>query len=275
MIKNYFTSAFRFLVKNWRHVLVNLFGFSTGLFVFFLATSLQEHEQNHDGFFANAENVFGIYTRILPQSGYGTSRVYGTTPVIEPLIADNFAVIEASSRYLERQQTVQVNTDSFYESVKFVDPEFTEIFEFDYLAGEEQQALESGTGVIITREAAMRYFGRVDAAGETLRLDGSLEFAVSAVIEDLPRNSHFVYRFGTAERLQILAPIDALEALGGEELLSSWGAVSDRYRTWIKLAPNADTEQLSNDMSNFLQGYIGEAGRDIIAGVGLVSLTGF
>lgn len=273
MIRNFFISAFRFLVRNWRHVVLNLFGFSTGLFVFFLASSLQEHELNHDSFFSDSENIYGVFTHILPQSGFGTSRVYGTAPVIAPLIAANFPSIQSSSRYIERQQTVRVGTDSYNESVKYVDPEFTEIFEFDYLSGSNERALESGTGVIITREAAQRFFGRVDVAGEVIQLEGSLDLAVAAVIEDLPSNSHFVYRYGTAERLQVLAPIQSLETLGASELLSSWGAVSDRYRLWLKLAPDASVSQLSFQISQYLQDHIGEAGRDIIDGVGFTHLS--
>ena len=273
MLRNYFLSALRFFWRNRRHVTINLFGFSTGLFVFFLASGLQEHERNHDGFFPGAENIYGVYTQVLPQSGFGTSRVHGVAPVIGPLLAGNFAAIEASSRFIENRRTVSYQTDSYSESVKFVDPEFTSIFEFEYLTGTAEQALASGTSVIMTREAAQRYFGRVDAVGETIQIDGEVELAVAAVIENLPANSHFVYRFGTADRMQIIAPMQALELLIGAERLGSWGAVSDVNRLWLKLGPSMDTAALADDMSGFLLEFIGEAGRDIIGGVGLLNLT--
>jgi len=272
MLKNYFLSALRFLLRNGRHVAFNLFGFATGLFIFILASGLQEHERNHDGFFAGAENIFGVFTQVLPQSGFGTSRVHGAAPVIGPLLGINFPAIEASSRFIEVRQSVTYQTDSYSESVKFVDPDFTSVFEFDYLAGSEQ-ALASGTGVIMTREAAQRYFGRVDAVGETIQINGEIDLAVAAVIDNLPSNSHFVYRFGTADRMQIIAPIQVLDRLMGTERLSSWGAVSDVNRLWLKLAPGTDTTQLAVEISGFITGFIGEAGRDIIGGVGLLNLT--
>ena len=213
MFKSYLVTALRFFSSNWRHIVINILGLATGLFVFFLATSLQEHERNHDTFFNEADNIYGVFTRVLPQAGYGTGRVFGIPPVIGPLVAENISGIEASSRYLQSRQPLRVDEFSSYESVKFVDPEFTEIFEFEYLGGNAEDALQSGSGLIMTREAAMRYFGRIDVVGEPIRLGGSLDLAVMAVIEDLPSNSHFVYRFGTADRLQVIAPIAALEEL--------------------------------------------------------------
>ncbi|MDA1371651.1 MAG: ABC transporter permease [Proteobacteria bacterium] len=273
MISNYLLTAVRFFGANWRPVLINIVGLATGLFVFFLATSLQEHERQHDGFFDNAENIFGVYTRVLPTAGFGTSRVYGSPPVIGPLVAENIVGVEASSRYIESRQAVRVDQFSAYESVKFVDPDFTDIFSFEFLAGGGAEALESGTGVIITREAALRYFGRVDALGESLRLGGQLDLAVMAVIEDLPANSHFVYRFGTANRLQIIAPVAVLESLGEATLLNDWGYVSDTYRLWLKLNPGIDPEQVAANMTDFLAGHIDATGEDIVGGFSLLKLT--
>lgn len=264
MIKNYLLSGIRFFNANRSAVTLNIVGLATGLFVFLLAISLQEHERQHDNFFPNGENIVGVYTRVLPSAGYGTSRVFGTPPIAGPLVSENISGIEASSRYLEIQQAVRVDEFASYESIKFVDPGFTEIFEFDYLAGSPESLFQSGSDVLITREAAMRYFGRVDVIGEPLRVGGTLDVNVMAVIEDLPANSHMVYRFGTAERLQFVMPMDSLALLESNDLVTSWDNVSDRYRLWLKLVPGTSAEQIGIDISLFLQDHIDASGEDII-----------
>ncbi len=266
-------TSIRFLLRHWRHLIINALGLSTGLYVFFLAISLQQHERQHDQFFADAERIFGVYTRVLPSAGFGTGRVYGAPPVIGPLLAENFTAVEASSRYVQRRQALRVGDFSAYESVKFVDPQFTEVFDFQALAGNLDGALHSGNGLIMTREAAMRYFGRVDAVGQSLRLAGSVDLPLMAVIEDLPSNSHFVYRFGTADRLQVIAPMEVLAALGVGDLLSDWGAVSDVNRLWLKLQPDVDPGQLEPALIEFLSGHVDESGERIVGGFSLLNLT--
>ena len=273
MIKDLLTAGFRFAMRNFRTVILNILGLSVGLFTYFMADAVSRHEHGYDKFFADAGQIHGVFTRVTPASGFGVNQVSGVPPVLAPLIDQNVAGIEATSRYIERRRVVGREDRSFYEAVKFVDPAFLKVFSFNVLAGDLGTALVDGSSMVITREAAERYFEGIDAVGQTLTLGGQSEFRVAAVIEDLPSNSHFSYRFGTADRLQILAPVQALEMLGEHKTLTNWLGISDKNRIYMKLREGVEPASIAADISALVDVHASERGREVIAAFDLRELT--
>ena len=46
-------------------------------------------------------------------------------------------------------------------------------------------------GALVTRSTALKYFGDENAVGKTLSINTEHSFQITAVIEDLPANTHF------------------------------------------------------------------------------------
>ncbi len=273
MIKNLFITGYRFAVQNSRIVVLNILGLSIGLFTYLMADAVARHERSYDTFFADAGRIYGVYTHVTPASGFGVDQVNGVAPVVATLMESNVAGIEASARYIERRRVVGREDRSFYESVKFVDPAFLEVFNFEVLAGDLDGALQDGSSMVITREAAERYFESIDVVGQTLVLASQVELRIEAVIEDLPLNSHFSYRFGTGDRLQILAPAQALEMLGQGNTLTNWLGISDKNRIYIKLFEGVAPANVASDLSGLINIHANERGREVTAAFGLRELT--
>ena len=65
------------------------------------------------------------------------------------------------------------------------------------MSGDTKNALNEPNTVVITESTAKKYFGTTDAVGKTIETNenNSTLYKVTAVIKDIPRNSHFNFDF--------------------------------------------------------------------------------
>jgi putative ABC transport system permease protein len=97
-------------------------------------------------------------------------------------------------------------------SFLFADPEILDIFQFDFLMGNPKEALAKPLNVIISQSTAQKYFGDADPMGKLIRYDDQ-EFTVSAVVKDVPSQSHFTINF--------LAPVASYQ-ITNSDMLTKW-----------------------------------------------------
>ena len=68
---------------------------------------------------------------------------------------------KATARTMRQQFLVRVGAESFYQQLRFTDPELFQIFDMQYIHGDET-ALENPSGLVLSESAAIRYFGTTD-----------------------------------------------------------------------------------------------------------------
>ncbi|MEM1091188.1 MAG: ABC transporter permease, partial [Pseudomonadota bacterium] len=213
MVLNNFKIAFRNLRKHKLFAAINIIGLALGMAVYLLAGLIARYESNHDAFFANAERIYTLGINAAPGLNVGISKLNVVNSAVGPILeAEHGEDVDAVARTLGYEFLVSEGADGFYERVTFTDPSLLEIFDFTYLGG-DANALKSATGLVLNRSTAMRYFGTVDAVGKVLTFDNQYDFSVQAVIEDVPRNSHFNSSLIMEGELNVIAPIAALSPL--------------------------------------------------------------
>lgn len=89
------------------------------------------------------------------------------------------------------------------ETGQYVSGDFFDVFGHKALQGDPGQALASPNAIIIDRSMAERYFGTVNAVGQTLQLDNKRFYRVGAVIEDMPKNA--TIQFNWLVNLSVIA----------------------------------------------------------------------
>jgi len=81
----------------------------------------------------------------------------------------------------------------FRESIQIGDSTLLAMFGFELLYGDPQSALTRPYSVVITAEKAVKYFGKTDVVGQTLRINnftgGGREFLITGVLRQPPENS--------------------------------------------------------------------------------------
>jgi putative ABC transport system permease protein len=123
------------------------------------------------------------------------------------------------------------------------------VFSFSYTYGDAPTALTELNNAVLTRSTALQLFGEADARGKTFNYFRQ-EFQVSAVIEDMPVNSHLQFN--------ILFPfknyVKVIKSIGGDAD-NSWGW-SDFY-TYVLLKPEADVKALESKLPAFAERHKG------------------
>ena len=74
----------------------------------------------------------------------------------------------------------------------YVDPNFFNVFTLPMIKGDSKNPLQQPNSIILTQTEAKKYFGNSDPIGKILALENrDKQFKVTAVIKDVPKNSHF------------------------------------------------------------------------------------
>jgi len=240
--------ALRNLRKNKTFAAINIAGLAIGLTIYVFGGLLVEYEQTHDVFFENYDRIYTIGATASPELNVGVENFNSVQSAVGPLIESDMPDVEAVARTLVLEYLVTMGPDKFYQQIRFADPAFLKIFDFDYLQG-DSQVLDDPSALLISEEAALKYFGKTDVVGEVVTLDNDYEFHVGAVIRDVPRNSHFNSLIVVDYPFEIVAPIQALSRMQEDfDLAGNWRNLSIGNMTYVLLPPSLDQAWLQNQM---------------------------
>ncbi len=246
MLSNYLKIAWRNIVGNPLFSVINIVGLSIGLACCIIITVFVRYETSFDQQWNDAERTWRV-TRDF----FGNDlKLAAVAPPIGPLLQEDFPAIEAMTRFLATgQSTLSYEGQSFREeALAIAEPNAFEFFGFEILAGDRQTTLDKPTDLVMTRRAAERYFGSDDPIGKVVNLMGQIDLTVTAIIADLPDNTHMDF--------DMLGSMAAVPLMLGPEQMESWG--SNNYYTYIKLPVGYDPAALESRFTEFLVKHRGE-----------------
>jgi len=231
MFQNYIKIAIRALIKNKVYAVINVIGLAIGLTVYLFGGIMADYELNHDTMFKNHKRIYTVGSVMSPTADIGVKELDNTYSVMGPLIGAELEEIDSFARTVRRGYLFTVGDNHFHERLKFADKELLNIFDFQYIHGNEN-ALADPKGLVLTREMAIKFFGRTDVIGETVLLNHENDLHVTAVIENLPQNSHFNSSF-IADPFRLMAPIEALNRIEDWDLAGNWSNISTGNHVYI------------------------------------------
>ena len=254
MLKSYFTTAIRHLLKNKSYTILNTVGLSVGLACFTLISLWVVDELSYDRFHEKADRIFRIGGTFTDESGQFDQAV--TCIPLAPAIKNDLPEVEDALRIDINDALVQLDDKKFVEDgLLAVDPSFLNLFDFKLISGNAKTALEEPYTILLSESMAKKYFGDKNPIGESLRIfqydpDGNgAEYKITGIIEDCPPNSHFNYNFlFSFKTIEVARP----NAFGFD------GWFNNSYYTYVLLKPGADKDQLQRKLENFLDKYIGK-----------------
>jgi predicted permease len=189
MIRNYLKIAWRNLVRNKVHTFINIAGLSVGLVCSLLILLWVQNELSVDSFYKNSDRLYSVYER-----QYFDHKINGSYNTPGPT-ADQMKKVmpeveHAVSLGFGQNNTFQVGNKILKQQGSSASAEYFNIFSFKLLQGNAQTALNSPVSLAISRKMAEDFFGSPQAAiGKTIRYENSKNFKVTAVFENLPKNS--------------------------------------------------------------------------------------
>jgi putative ABC transport system permease protein len=190
LVWNYAKIALRKLRNQKAYSFINIAGLAIGVAACLLILLWVKDELSYDKFHEKADR---IYQLALSDEIGGVSSALAVTPfAAAPAFAAEIPEVETCVRLLEGTPMAVVEGGKFdLTDVYFTDPGFFDVFTHAFLEGNGQAALASPGSLVLTEETALKLFGRTDVIGQTVNFNNDYDLKVTAVIKNVPANSHF------------------------------------------------------------------------------------
>jgi putative ABC transport system permease protein len=195
MIKNFFKTAWRGMVKNKFYSTINILGLTIGMTSAILILLWIHNEMSHDRFYEKTDRIYLANNR---DKVNGEMFAWNNTP--KPLglaIKKDYPEVEDVVRLNEYAANFLLTVGDKHFSLhgEFADSDFLKMFSLPLLQGNAATALNSPNGIVLTQQLAIKLFGNEDAMGKTVRIDTADNFTVTAVLKDLPPNTRFNFEY--------------------------------------------------------------------------------
>lgn len=242
MIRNYIKVALRNLWKNKGYSAINIIGLAVGLASCLLIFLYVWDENNFDRFHDKADRIVRIHTSIR-FGGSDLNLAVASDPMGASLKNDVPQVKEFARIYANEGSMLMKKGDAFIQEprIAFVDSTFFRVFSFPLIQGNPMTALNDPNTCVISASAAKKYFNTTDAVGKVMERNDHTVFKVTAVMEDMPANSHF--------RFDVLLSMDNVQYGFGNYL-------SNNFHTYILLRDKNDVEALEKAMPAYINKYV-------------------
>ncbi|MGY3212644.1 ABC transporter permease [Mucilaginibacter sp. HD30] len=191
MLKSYITIAWRYLWKDKILSLINILGLSAGIAFTMLIGAYVWGEFQVNKELANADNQYIILSKWKdPNMG----NEVGQIAELPKALAENYpGLIRNFYRYGLAATIVSKGEARYRENIQTGDSTLLTMYGFKLLYGDVKTALNDPFFVVITQDAAIKYFGRKDVTGQTLGFENTKgekhDFMISGVLDELPANS--------------------------------------------------------------------------------------
>jgi len=191
MFRNYLAAALRNLSRNRLYAGVTILGLTIAFTSAILIGLYLRHELTYDRFIPGHERVF-LITQTIGTRDKPPFRLDDTSAVLAADLKARLPEIQYIARTAPtgfpptlRHGDVSIGERAFVS----VDPDFFKVLPLPAIAGDPGTALEAPDGLVLTRSAARKYFGQDRPVGQRLLMNGK-PMRITAVIEDIPSNSH-------------------------------------------------------------------------------------
>ena len=199
MIKNYLLITYRSMMKNKLFIFINVFGMGVALAQCITGYFAYEYDTTFDRLHQNRAQIYRV-TAVREFENNLTRYGYASFPLGE-IVDKTFTDVDKSSRFYHSWSNFKRDNDLFSANIRYVDPEFFQLFTFDFIVGNPAE-LKDISSVFISESMAIRLFGNaIDAHGNTItQVYGQelKEVKVAGVFKDPPMNSSFYRMEGSA-----------------------------------------------------------------------------
>lgn len=194
MLRNYILVAIRHVWKDKFYTFLNIFGLAIGITCFILILLFIRDELSYEKKFSKHDKTYRV-CEIIASPGGGENSASVPIPMKRTLLNDYPDLIENAVRLFNFQSSkfvLEIGDETYIEKkLFFVDSSFFEIFDYPVVKGNLDKALSDPFSVVLTVEAAKKYFGDQDPIGKEMRGQGQDQSStVRAVIDPSGINTH-------------------------------------------------------------------------------------
>jgi putative ABC transport system permease protein len=195
MLSNYFKTSYRYISRRKGNAAIKLAGLTLALVSVMIIEIYVSYQLSFDESFTDSETVYRVNS--VREESNAVAKYAVVPPAIGPALQSEFPEVKAFARVgIPGHALVKYNEKSFRPN-GFVEADssvFT-VFSFQFIEGDKTALTKPGS-VVLTKSLADQMFAQEDPMNKPLSFtehNGKILY-VTAIIEDLPANTHFNIR---------------------------------------------------------------------------------
>jgi len=237
MIKNFFLTAWRNLIKGKGYSLINIGGLSVGMAVAILIGLWIYDEVVYDKYHKNYDRIAQVMQHQTYNGEIGTQTANPAVmgEEIRRLYGNDFKHVLQSSWNFDHAFT-------YGDKILLIPGSYFEPGVSDMLTLKMQSGSKNGladmNSILLSQSSARALFGNENPLGKMLKVDNAVNVKVTGVYEDLPDNTSF-------KDLKFIMPWDLYLSQNPwiKKMENPWG--SNFTQTYVQIADNADMKKVS------------------------------
>ncbi|MCW3119884.1 MAG: hypothetical protein JWM28_3966 [Chitinophagaceae bacterium] len=194
MLKSYFKTAWRHIIRSKGYSLLNILGLATGMAVALLIGLWVYNQYSYDKFLPDYQQLYRVQRNF---NSNGDTLTFPTTSLkLADVLRNQVPEIEyvAESDWMG-SHGLMVENKKFYMKGAQVGGDFLKMFQYPLLQGNANTVLKDTYSIVLTQSTSKALFGNENTIGKMVRFDNKNDLKVTGILEDLPANSSFQFNF--------------------------------------------------------------------------------
>src|SRR4030043_2382345 len=245
MIKSYFLTAIRNILKHRSFSIINIFGLSISIAVCMLIILVVQDQLSYDNFHKNRDRIFRIQS-INNLSKIALDKYASATWPLAKELKYNYPFIE-DAVVLNNS----FNGEGIYDEKRFqvsgffATSSFFNLFDFKLKSNLASNPLDEPNSIVLTEEVANKFFGDNDPVGKVIIFERYGNLKVTGIIPKMEQKSHIQFEaLISAATLPVLEKEDKIA-----DITDNWEEFGSSF-VYILLNENARQSDLDSALVN-------------------------
>jgi predicted permease len=264
MLQNYLKIALRNLLRNKVYSFINILGLAIGVSACLVIFLLVSFELSFENFQPDRERIYRIVSGF--KNADGSANVDGglSAPMPAVIHQELTGIENLSACHIWYPRTSVPNDKNEVQNspktwkndnneVLICEPQYFQIFRYEWLQGNPKNTLNSPNEVVLTRGKAEKYFGKIpleQIIGKQLYYNDSLVATVTGIVKELPKNTDF--KFEDFISFKSIEPKNWRK----EFQLDEWTNTNSSSIAFIKLSEKSSVSATNAQLKGFLKKYL-------------------
>lgn len=194
MPTNFLKIAVRNLLRSKGFSAINILGLALGMASAVIILLWIQNEVSYDRFHEKTDRIYEAWNRV---SFNGKMLTWNATPkVLARTLEKDLPEVEQATRVNSPNDYVfTIGDRELFVQGNRVDSNFLQVFSFPLIEGSPAKVLRDPSSIVITKKLAVNLFGKEEAVGKTVKINGQGIFTVTGVLRDLPNNTSFDFEY--------------------------------------------------------------------------------
>lgn len=240
MLKNYILTTLRSLRNKPTYSLLNVAGLALGIACATLIFLWVEDELTWDQKVTDRNQIYQVRLN-MPYNGTITSFDGAPGPLAPEAIKTISGIRYAVRLSRDERRLFTIGNKLLYENGTFADSSYFDMLKIPFLKGSPAGCMRLKHSIVLTESTARKFFGGTEPIGKTLVMNNNINYTVTGVVADFPKNVTLQFNW--------LAAFD--DYLDEQGWLKTWGSFG--RPAILELEPGAKPDVIARQLTALIR----------------------